>query len=103
MLKIPEVKKIDIVFGNISWLPKWEEIPEQFKNGSTFENNFVSKWFFNGLSEDDIAKLQPKEGVDKNKALLACSACLKSFEPKHEHKEAGVAYLLNQWFVIKDK
>ena len=32
---------------------------------------------------------------------LAIAAILASFEPKHEHKEAGAAYLLSQWFELR--
>ena len=103
MVAVPEIKQIDMAFGNISWLPTWNKIPDEYKRGHTPENKLVSQWFFNGLSESDIASLAPREGVDKNKALAACSACLRSFEPKHEHKEAGVAYLLNQWFSVGAK
>ena len=42
--------------------------------------------------------MKPKEGVDTKKALRHVKAVLGSWEPKHEHKEAGVAFLLNEWF-----
>lgn len=103
MVAVPEVNKLDMAFGNVSWLPPWSEIPEQFKRGHTPENKLVGQWFFNGLTEQDVATLQPRDGVEKERALAACSACLRSYEPKHEHKEAGVAYLLNQWFVVGAK
>jgi hypothetical protein len=54
--------------------------------------------FFKGLSQEDINELIPKEGIDKIKALKAITSILRSFEPKHEHKEAGAAFLLSEWF-----
>jgi hypothetical protein len=39
-----------------------------------------------------------KEGVDGNLAFRHLSAIQRSFTPKHEHKEAAVAYLASLWF-----
>jgi hypothetical protein len=36
--------------------------------------------------------------VDTNKALAHIQCIMMSFEPKHEHKTAGVAFLLDEWF-----
>jgi len=97
MKPIPDIT--DLVFGNIKHLPPMNEIPKCFSMGSnTFQNRFIGQWFFRGLTATDIAKLIPKQGVDKEKALIAIVAILRSFEPKHEHKEAGCAYLLSEWF-----
>lgn len=78
-------------------LPKMADIPDEFKN-SNRPNKWmkcVSDWFFCGLKS---CKWVPKEGVDTKKAIAAVSCCIRSFEPSHEHKEAGCAYLLSQWF-----
>ena len=99
MRKVPTINKLDLTFGNIKHLPPMSEIPDKFEmHSDSFQNKFISKWFFSGLTEADVAALIPKPGVDKNKALIAISAILKSFEPKHEHKEAGAAFLLSEWF-----
>jgi hypothetical protein len=87
----------DALLGNIhGMLPNYESIPQEFK---TYHNVWVKwqqKWFFEGLQDKDIPK--PKEGIDLNKALAHLSVVQGSFEPKHEHKEAGVAYLASLWF-----
>lgn len=93
-----KVSKIDQVFGGgaMKLLPPMAEIPDQFKNfPGTPWNRLVSKLFFNGGS---IAHLQPKDGINKQDAIAHISTCLGSFEPKHEHKEAGCAYLFSIWF-----
>lgn len=56
---------------------------------------FVSQWFFRGA---DPKVLVPKEGVDKTSALRHIQCIMGSFEPKHEHKIAAVALLLDEWF-----
>ena len=93
-----EVSELDMVFGGkvMQLLPKYEDIPREFKQFSgTKWNNVIGDWFFSGLKN---AKWTPKKGINTNKALRHIKAVLGSWEPKHEHKEAGCAYLLSQFF-----
>ncbi len=78
-------------------MPKYEDIPKEFRNWNRPHkwNKVVSDWFYCGLKN---AQWKPKEGVDTKKALIHIRSVLGSWEPKHEHKEAGVAFLLNEWF-----
>lgn len=79
------------------YLPPIEEIPERFKrHDATDMHRLVSRWFYEGLIGSTSFDL--REGVDKRLALRHLAACLGSFEPKHEHKEAGCAYLCALWF-----
>jgi hypothetical protein len=39
-----------------------------------------------------------KDGINRKDALLHAITVLTSFEPKHEHKIAAVAYLMFLWF-----
>lgn len=102
-IEIPSLTDPDVIFGNIKHLPKYDTLPEDFKHRSGNRYvDFVSKWFSNGCTKEDIDLLTAKSGIDKNKALRAIKSVLASFEPKHEHKEAGAAYLLSQWFELGD-
>lgn len=76
-------------------LPKWEDIPDEFKSFSGKWQDVVTAWFFSGVQN---CQWKPREGVDTQAALLHVGACMGSFEPKHEHKEAGCAYLLSEFF-----
>ena len=98
MFKIIDVSDLDVAFGGKikELMPRMEDIPKEFKTGRTKWNKITSRWFFAGLSKNTV--FSPKEGVDTRKALKHVSAILGSFEPKHEHKEAGVAFLLSEWF-----
>jgi hypothetical protein len=96
------IKEIDRVAGSFpttteGMMPKYEDIPREFKNCNRPSkwNRLVSAMFFSGLKKLD---LKPKPGVDKNKALCHIRYILGSWEPKHEHKEAGAAFLFNEWF-----
>lgn len=93
--------KLDMVFGGNmkELLPPYDSIPKEFKDWNN-ENNepwgrLAADWFYYGLKSFEAT---PKEGVDKGKALTHIGAILASFDPKHEHKMAGAAYLLSQWF-----
>ena len=94
-IEIPEVTGLDVAFGNIKHLPKWEDIPDEFKNGKTTWNELFNVLFFEGGKGVSIAAT---DEVDLKKAFQALKAIMGSFEPKHEHKEAGVSYLMSQSF-----
>ncbi len=97
---IPTLTHLDVVFGNIKHLPAYTAIPERFSRQSDPYVRFVSGWFFGGRTKDDMQRLTARHGVDRGKALAAVQAILGSFEPKREHKEAGCAFLLCEWFEL---
>ena len=86
-------------------LPPIEDVPEEFHYfGDTKWNKLVSLWFYKGLPEG--AEFKARKGVDVDVALRQLGACLGSLQPKHEHKDAGVAYLMSLFFediVIPDE
>lgn len=93
-----KVDKLTVVFGpsNIGdLLPAYDAIPDDFKRGNQW-TRVIADWFFSGLGKDTT--IVPKAGIDRIEALAHVRACLGSFEPKHEHKTAGCAYLLSRWF-----
>lgn len=79
------------------FLPAYDEIPAEFRriDSANKWSRLVSDWFFAGVK---LGKLTPKDGIDAQSALRHVGYCMRSWEPKHEHKEAGVAYLLSLWF-----
>lgn len=89
-----DVSDVDVAFpasviGRL--LPTMAEIPSQFNNYNNEWTGKAGKLMFTGGTVD------LKEGIDRAKAFRQLKACLGSFEPKHEHKEAGVGYLLSLW------
>lgn len=57
--------------------------------------SLAQSWFFKGLKG---LRSKPRDGVNETEALAHLSYCLRSWEPKHEHKIEGVAFLINEWF-----
>ena len=90
------VSDADCAFGGqaMKILPPYSEIPEEFKRCSGVWVNWASDWFYNGLKRYPAQK----EGIDMNAAMRNLQCIQGSWEPKHEHKAAGVAYLASMWF-----
>ena len=77
-------------------LPPMEAIPEEFKqHGGTKWNKLFNDWFFYGLSK---LEFKIKADIDKTKALKHIKIAMLGWDSQHEHKEAGVAYLMSLWF-----
>lgn len=91
-----EVTKLDIAFGGKvdEILPPMSEIPDEFKHADSPWGKWQGEWFFQGLKQLPT----PKDGIDLNLAMENLSCVQGSFQPKHEHKKAGVAYLASLWF-----
>ncbi len=80
------------------FLPLWEEIPEDFRRESGDARpwcDLCNRWFACGLKGDEIAV---KDGIDAKAAFGHLKTCMGSFDPKHEHKISGVAWLMSKWF-----
>lgn len=93
-----KITGLDMAFGPSSmadYLPPMTEIP---RRGLDDWEAFIDNWFFNGVSKETILKLKPKPGIVTGEALAHVKCIMASFEPKHEHKTAGCAYLMSLWF-----
>jgi hypothetical protein len=97
------VTRADVAFGGASGLlskilPPYSAIPDEFKRGNSPWAEWQRQWFFDGLDRYPV----PKEGIDLGMAMANLQVVQNSFAPKHEHKEAGVAYLASLWFSSPD-
>jgi len=94
---LDRVTPVDEAFGTERLLPQWEEIPEEFKRGNVY-TELVSA-IFNGseLPKASMMFLDAFTDDGAPKALnRAVRAHLQSWAPKHEHKIAGVGFLISQ-------
>lgn len=78
------------------FLPLEKDIPEEYSKNYHPMVKIVNRLFFHGLPKETV--FHGREGVDGEMAFRQIHACLKSFQPKHEHKISGVAYLLDLFF-----
>jgi len=99
MIQPRKIESMEMAFGMIDLekdLPKYDEIPEEFKTfNKTKWNKIITDFFFSGACN---IKFNSKKGIDGMMAFNHVLACLRSFQPKHEHKVAGCAYLMSLWF-----
>lgn len=98
-MKPQNVSKLEQVFsaGVEHLMPNRADIPDEFKrHRGTKWNELFAKWFFSGLPHG--TRFVPADGIDAQAAMSHIRAIMSSWEPKHEHKEAAVAYLLSIWF-----
>lgn len=94
-----DVSGADMAFGPRSMarmMPSYAElcaldVPSEWQS-------FVGGWFFRGLKAEVVDALKARDGIDKSAALRHVRSVLGSWEPKHEHKELGCAYLMHLWF-----
>lgn len=89
------ITRADIAFAASvdGMLPAYREIPA-YPTRRHFEE-LAQTWFFHGLKN---LKTKARAGVNETQALAHISYVLRSWEPKHEHKISGVAFLINEWF-----
>lgn len=101
-----EVSDVDIAFPAraLEVMPPREECEAALKALGPEEErkwrNFQRTWFMSGLPETFQVALKTIDGekVDGNLAFRHLKVIQGSFAPKHEHKEAAVAYLASLWF-----
>ena len=73
-------------------MPTWDAIPDDFK-GQNKWTTYVSDWFLHGFTG-----LYTREDIAGEAAYRHLDTILRSFQPKHEHKIAAVAWLASRWF-----
>lgn len=97
-IKPMPVSEVELAFGGRpELLPVWDSIPSEFKDHfGTRWNRLFNQWFYKGLPAG--VRWIPKPGIDVRAALNHIQAVMCSWDPKHEHKEAAVAFLLSLWF-----
>ena len=75
-------------------MPTYAEIPAEFKGSSGKWVDWQQEWFYSGLKGLPVAK----EGINLDAAMRHLAVIQGSWAPKHEHKQAAVAYLASLWF-----
>lgn len=97
-----ELAELDYAFGTADvmrrLLPKWEEIPEEFRIEAKSVKKWytiLGDWFYGGIKLTNVVM---KNNIDKKHAIRHIGCIMHSYDPKHEHKIAGCAYLMSLWF-----
>jgi hypothetical protein len=90
--QVNSVDDVELAFSTTRLLPKWEDIPEEFKSGNIYTQIAEALFYGNPLPD---CSLEMIDGVEPQALNRCITAHLKSFGPKHEHKIAGVGFMLS--------
>jgi hypothetical protein len=90
---LSSISDVEIAFGTTKLLPPWEAIPEDFRKGNQY-TALVSNLFYGRPLPDSPISIV--EGVKHEDLSRAVHAHLISYAPKHEHKIAGIGYMISK-------
>ena len=100
---LKQINDVEIAFGTTKLLPSQEEIPKEFYTGNDY-SKFVDAYFYGRELPTGSIEFKPGFSMDSMPDVRrVLTSHLRSFEPKHEHKLAGVAFLLSQIMTIELK
>lgn len=91
------ITDVEMAFSADRLLPAWEDIPNEFRSGNLYTKLAEAICFGWTLPECEI---EMKDGFEPETLNRAVRAHLQSFGPKHEHKIAGVGYMIAQAAVL---
>ena len=79
-------------------LPPLDLIPEAYRSGRAGHVSTYARSMALGRIDESLALIK-RPGVDPELAWTHLCTIASSFEPKHEHKEAALAWLLSMWYL----
>ena len=90
------ITDIEMAFGTTKLLPPLNAVPDEFKRGNDYTKLLDSLFAGQPVPDGEIVFREGFDDADAP-ALMhrVVMAHLRSFEPKHEHKIAGLGYLLS--------
>lgn len=91
------ITDLESAFGTIRLLPSYEDVPEEFKRGNEYTKLMNHLFHGQPVPEGEVVF---KQGFDDAQAPALLNrvvmAHLRSYEPNHQHKIAGLGYLVSQ-------
>lgn len=97
--ELSSITDAELAFSTDKLLPAWKDIPEEFKTGNIYTKIADAIFFGFELPDCDMEFL---DGFDPESLNRAVRAHLQSFGPKHEHKIAGVGYMMSMVAKIQE-
>lgn len=90
-----QIDHIEMAFGTTKFLPKPDQIPKEFYRGNIYTHIAEARFFGHEVPKGTM-KIRPEfyiAGIE-GKMNMLMTAHLRSWEPKHEDKIAGVGFML---------
>lgn len=91
--QVCSITTVDVAFPTAKLLPKEDEIPKEFFNGNIYTE--VAENYFYGLNPPK-GVIVMKQDITTEEMIRCVDAHIKSFGPRHEHKIAGVGYMISK-------
>jgi hypothetical protein len=91
------ISDAELAFSTERLLPAWEDISVEFQRGNLYTKLAEAIFFGHGLPD---CQIELNEGFDPLALNRAVRVHLQSFGPKHEHKIAGVGYMIAQAAIL---
>lgn len=96
------ISDVELAFATERLLPAWEDIPEDFKRGNLYTKIAEAIFYGRPMPELEMAFF---EGFRDDGAAGALNKCvrahLQSFGPNHQHKIAGVGFMMAHVFALQ--
>lgn len=93
--KMASITDLEAAFGTTRLLPGMHQIPREFQSHTGYEDIAGSIFYGTPMPPGEL-KFREGFTSDDVPAFRKCiSAHLRSFDPKHEHKMSGVAYMIS--------
>lgn len=89
--QIGSITAPELAFSTERLLPPWEDVPEDFRKGNIYTELASAIFYGTEMPNSTIAL---NEGFEAEKLNRCIRAHLQSWGPKHEHKIAGVGYMI---------
>jgi hypothetical protein len=90
--QVASVTDLEVAFGTARLLPSKADIPKEFWDGNIY-TKLASAIFYNRALP--AGSVMFHDGYAKDDVVKAVRAHLSSFEPDHDHKIAGVGYMMS--------
>ena len=91
------ITDVEMAFSTDRLLPEIEDVPAEFIAGNVYTK--LAESIFYGRPLPDC-EMEMKDGFDPQALNRAVQAHLQSFGPKHQHKIAGVGFMIAQAAVL---
>ncbi|RQV01610.1 hypothetical protein DF039_36975 [Burkholderia cenocepacia] len=97
------INDAEMAFSTERLLPDWSDVPAEFRNGNVYTR--IAEAIFYGTKLPD-GEVTFRDGFRDDEAASDLQRCvrahLQSFGPKHEHKIAGVGYMIAHVCEVKE-
>ncbi len=94
--QLAAITDIETAFGTTKYLPDENDIPQEFKNGNVYTRLCDAIFAGTQYPDCEVVFADGFSDIDAPVDLKRCvRAHIRSFDPKHQHKIAGVGFLIS--------